>query len=319
LADDGYDLNNPLVSVIVPSFNQGKFIAETLESVLSQDYRPIEVLVMDGGSTDETQAVLDTVRGRPEVRIRSEPDEGVVDAVNKGLASSRGEILAIQSSDDTYLPGAISAAVDALRAAPDAAIVFGDVELMDEHSRITGRDVLAGFDLAEYLGRFTYIPQPSAFFRAGAARAVGGWRAEVSYAADADFWMRIALRFRVLKLDRLMARYRYHPGQRDRHTDLILRDCERVAAALYGEPAMTPRLARYVLMGVHLARYRYTPEERWLQRTGHLYRAALANPVGLAHPNFPKRELLPGRRPIWALLSRLKRAMGFRPRQGQGE
>ena len=309
-------LDKPLVSVIIPSFNQGKFIAETIDSVLSQDYRPLEVIVMDGGSTDETSSVLEVYRGRSEMRIWSEPDEGVVDAVNKGLARARGEILAIQSSDDAYLPGAISAAVEFMRRNPDAALVFGDVELIDENSRVTGRDVLAAFDLAEYLGRLTYIPQSSVVFRADAARAVGGWRADVSYAADADYWMRIALRFRVSKMDRLMARYRYHPGQRDQHRDRILHDWERMAAGLASQPGMTPRLARYARMGVQLARYRYTPEEHWLERSLHVYRAALANPGALAHRHFPARELLPGRRPIWALLSRIKRAMGLRPRQG---
>lgn len=308
--------DQPLVSVIVPSFNQGKFIAETLESVLAQDYRPLEVIVMDGGSTDGTRGVLEAYRNRPEMRIWSERDKGVVDAVNKGLAQARGAILAIQSSDDMYLPGAIAAAVDGFQRHPDAALVFGDVELIDEHSRVTGRDVLAAFDLAEYLGRLSYIPQPSAFFRADAAHAVGGWRAEVSYAADADFWMRIAMRFAVLKIDRLMARYRYHPGQRDSHPDRILRDWERMVADLGARQDMTPRLERHARMGVHLARYRYTPQERWLARSLHLYRAALANPGGLAHPHFPKRELLPGRRPIWAALSRIKRAVGLRPRQG---
>lgn len=306
----------PLVSVIVPSFNQGKFIAETLESVLAQDYRPLEILVMDGGSTDDTLGVLDAYRGRTEVRIWSEPDEGVADAVNKGLARARGQILAIQSSDDAYLPGAIAAAVEVMRRHPGVALVFGDVELMDEHSRVTGSHVLAAFDLAEYLGRFTYIPQPSAFFGADAAHAVGGWRDEVSYAADADFWVRIALRFRVLKMDRLMARYRHHPGQRDRQRARILRDWERMIAGLRGRPGMTPRFGRYARMGAYLARYKYTPEDRWLDRTLHLYRALLTNPGALMHRDFPKRELLPGRRPIWALLSRIKRALGLPPRQG---
>jgi len=308
--------DRPLVSVIIPSFNQGKFIAETLESVLSQDYRPLEVIVMDGGSTDGTTGVLDAYRNRPEMRIRSEPDKGVVDAVNKGLAQARGTILAIQSSDDAYLPGAISAAVEVMRGHPEAGLVFGDIEFMDEHSRVTGSDVQGAFDLAEYLGRLSYIPQPAVFFRAEAAREIGGWRAEVSYAADADYWMRIALRYRVLKMDRLLARYRYHSSQRDVHKDRILRDWERMVAELVAQPAMTPRLLRYARMGVHLARYRYTPEERWAKRSLHLYSAALANPGGLAHPNFPKSDLLPGRRPIWSLLSRIKRAVGLRPRQG---
>ena len=101
-----------LVTIIVPSFNQGRFIKETLHSILAQDYRPIEVLVIDGASSDLTIEVLESYAGVPELKWWSEPDNGVVDAVNKGLARARGEIVAIQSSDDLYLPGAISAAVE---------------------------------------------------------------------------------------------------------------------------------------------------------------------------------------------------------------
>jgi glycosyltransferase involved in cell wall biosynthesis len=309
--------DRPLVSVIIPSFNQGKFIAETIDSILAQDYRPLEVIVMDGGSADGTQGVLAAYRGRPEMRIWFEPDKGVVDAVNKGLAQARGEIIAVQSSDDAYLAGAITAAVEALLQHPDAALVFGDVEHMDEHSSVIGRDELSAFDLAEYLGRLTYIPQASAFFRSKAVREVGGWRPEVSYAPDADCWMRIALRHRVLKIDRMMARYRYHPGQRDKHADRIRRDWERLIGDLMPDPAMTTRYRRFARMGVHLARYRYTPEDRWALRTGHLYRAAIANPGSVLHPHFPRRELLPGRAPLWAFLSTVKRRLGLRPRTQQ--
>ena len=99
---------HPLISVIVPSFNQGAFIRKTIESALQQDYRPIEVVVMDGASTDNTVDILKSFGDIPELRWVSEPDQGVVDAVNKGLRLARGEIAAIQSSDDFYLPGAFS-------------------------------------------------------------------------------------------------------------------------------------------------------------------------------------------------------------------
>lgn len=306
--------SRPLVTVIVPSFNQGRFIAETIASTLAQDYRPLEVLVIDGASTDDTLDVLARFSSAPELTVRSEPDDGVVDAVNKGLRTAGGEILAIQSSDDVYLPGAISTAVAELDAHPEAGMVFGDVEHIDEQSTVTGRDILSAFSLAEYLGRLTYVPQPTAFFRAAAAHSIGGWRSEVSYAADADYWIRIALEFPVVKIDRILAQYRYHAGQRDKHADRILRDWERMIALLPSDSPMSPELTRFARMGVHLARYRYTPEADWLGRTRHLYAAALSNPGSIAHPAFPKRELLPGRTPIWAGLSRCKRALGLRPR-----
>lgn len=305
----------PLVSIIVPSFNQGQFIRETIDSCLTQGYRPIEVLVMDGGSRDETVDVLRSFNA-PELRWWSEPDAGVVDAVNKGLRLAKGNILSIQSSDDVFLPDAISAAVEALTTVIEAGLVYGDIELIDARSASIGADELGEFDLAAYLGRFQYIPQPGACFTRAALNAVGGWREQFSYAADADFWMRIACRFPVLKLPCRLARYRYHDEQRDTQRARIARDWAGAVENLIASGVLDARQTRYARMGVHLAKYRYAPTNDWRQRTRALYAAVLANPAGLMHEEFPKRELLPGRQPLWAWLSRVKRGLGFQPRRG---
>ena len=304
----------PLVSIIIPSYNQGKFIRETIDSILAQDYRPVEILVMDGGSNDGTLAVLESYGSIPELNWRSEPDKGVTDAVNKGLARAHGDIIAIQSSDDVYLPGAVAAVVDFMQQNEDAALVFGDVELMDEHSRLIGRDIQGPFDFNSYVGRFSYIPQPAAFFRAGAAREAGGWRAEVSYAADADFWLRIAAKQKVLKIDRVLGRYRYHSEQRDTQSARIARDWEKTVLDLVATHDIGAVAERYARMGIYLAKYRYAPTDAWFRRTCFLYRALLSNPPAVAHDHFPKRELLPGREPIWKILSHIKQALGFKPR-----
>jgi len=306
--------HSPLVSVIIPSFNQGKYIKETIDSILSQDYRPIEVMVLDGGSTDNTIDILNSYAGIAELKWWSEPDNGVVDAVNKGLAKAKGEIVAIQSSDDVYLPSAISVAVEFMKGHSDVALVYGDVELINEYSEIIGRDILPPFVLKDYLGRFSYIPQPSAFFRRDAALEVGGWRQEVSYAADADYWLRIAVKHKVVKLDKLMARYRYHPEQRDKQSARIARDWERTVNELLAHNNLDNEANRFGHMGIHLAKYRYTPETSWLRRSWYLYRAFFSNPCAVLDKRFPKRELVIGREPIWKTLSRIKRTLGFKPR-----
>jgi len=303
-----------LVSIIVPSFNQGKYIKETIDSIFAQDYRPIEVIVLDGGSTDQTITVLESYHYIPELRWWSKPDKGVVDAVNKGLNMVRGEIIAIQSSDDVYLPGAISSAVDFLGKNSKVMLVYGDVELIDEYSKYIGQDTQGPFDLKAYLGRYSYIPQPCAFFRAEMIQAVGGWRKKVSYSADADFWLRIAVRHDVVKIDRLMARYRYHSEQRDRHRDRISRDWEKTVLDLIANNCLDTQVRSFAIMGIFLAKYRYTEESAWVRRTWYLYRALLANPSGVLDPRFPKRELIIGRWPLWKLMSRVKQALGFKPR-----
>lgn len=304
---------NPLVSIVVPSFRQGAFIRETIDSILTQDYRPLEVLVLDGGSQDETVPVLQSYDGTPELQWWSEPDRGVVDAVNKGLARARGEIIGIQSSDDLYLPGAVTAAVHSL-IEDDLALVYGDIEYIDSESRVTDRTHLPPFDLNEYAGKLTFIPQPAAFFTAAAARAAGGWREDVSYAADAEFYLRVATRGKTKKIDRLLARYRYHDAQRDKAGgSRIARDWELSIAPLTESP--DPILRRHARGGIHLTRHHYLPEEDWVRRTVEVYRAIAANPALLCRPEIRAiRELLPGRYPLFRMLSRIKRALGLKPR-----
>src|ERR1700682_2082891 len=96
----------PLVTIVTPSYNQGRFIRATIESVLSQDYPRIEYIVMDGGSTDQTLAILREYDGR--WQFWSEPDSGAADAINRGFQRTQGSILAFLHADDTYLPGAVS-------------------------------------------------------------------------------------------------------------------------------------------------------------------------------------------------------------------
>src|ERR1035441_1834419 len=121
----------PLVSIVTPSLNSERFIARTVESVLGQDYPNIEYIVVDGGSTDGTLDILNQYRSR--LRYCSGPDQGVADAINKGFAQSRGSIFGWLSSDDTYLPGALSSAVGRLLDAPESAVVYGEAVWVDEH------------------------------------------------------------------------------------------------------------------------------------------------------------------------------------------
>jgi glycosyltransferase involved in cell wall biosynthesis len=304
----------PLVSIIVPSFNQGRYIGATLESILAQDYRPIEVLVFDGASTDDTLDVLEAFRSHPEVVVRSERDDGVTDAVNKGLKAARGSILAIQSSDDLYLPGAFSEVVRFFEKNPDIGLVYGDVEYVDESSRRTGRTTLAPFDLDEHLAKRSFIPQAATFFRADATHRTAGWRAEVSYAADADHFLRMALGSGAAKIDRLLGSYRYHPAQRDKAGPCIAAAWERAVREILDSQPLGASARRSARVGVCLTAHHYTPERSWVTRTRLLYQALANDPRLLFRSGFPKRELIPGRTPIWAFLSRVKRRLGIAPR-----
>jgi len=197
-----------MVSIVTPSLNQGAFIEDTVLSVLAQDHTPLEYVVIDGGSKDETLEVLERHRSR--LRFVSEPDEGQAAAINNGFRLTRGQILAWLNSDDTYEPGAVSAAVALLRERPELMLVYGDATLVD----IQGREIgpcsnVEPFDLDRLVHHLDFIVQPAAFFRREAFEAVGGLDESLHWSMDYDLWLKIALRFPVAYLPRKLARYRW--------------------------------------------------------------------------------------------------------------
>ncbi len=300
----------PLVSVIVPSFNQGRFIRRTLQSILSQDYRPIEVIVIDGASTDDTVAILREFSSAPELHWVSEPDRGVVDAVNKGFARARGDIGAIQSSDDFYLPGAISTAVEALQADPRLAFVFGDVAKVDADGRELSRTALAPYSLEGVLTMATWIPQPSTFFRMPIAKALGGWREEVPYAADTDLWLRMALDHPARRIPRLMAERSMHEAQRDTQGERIIRDYTKAIGTLPGLERASARIRRAARAGTYLMALRYGADRSPWAASAKLWKATLRYPA--LSRRYPLAAYLPLIGTARNLLRRFARMSGLR-------
>jgi len=301
---------NPLVSIIVPSFNQGRFIRRTLESILSQDYRPLEVIVIDGASTDDTVAILREFSIAPELQWVSERDGGVVEAVNKGFARARGEIGAIQSSDDFYLPSAVAAGVTALQSNPSLAFAFGDIAKVDADGHELSRTQLAPYSLEGVLSMETWIPQPSTFFRMELAKSLDGWRAEVPYAADTDLWLRMAMQAPAIKIDRLMAQRSMHEAQRDTHGARIIQDYQRMIDTLPGLSTAEPRIRAAARAGQILIANRYELSRRGLVQTGRLWHAALGYPS--LFRRYPMQAFIPGASGLRNSISRLARRVGLR-------
>jgi glycosyltransferase involved in cell wall biosynthesis len=201
----------PAVSVVVPSFNQGRFIGEAIDSILSQAYPNLEILVMDGGSTDETLELLATYGDR--IRFWSERDEGQADALNHGFERAEGVILGWLNSDDRYCPGAIAKAVAALEAEPEAGFVYGEGELIAEDGRVLCRfPGTQPFDLWTLARVSDFIMQPTVFMRAEALREVGSLDTSLHYGMDWDLWIRMASRRPVVYLPELLAQTREYPA-----------------------------------------------------------------------------------------------------------
>jgi glycosyltransferase involved in cell wall biosynthesis len=195
----------PKVSIVTPSYNMARFLAETIESVLSQDYPNIEYLVMDGGSRDGTVELLKSYGDR--VRWVSEPDNGQSDAVNKGYQRMNGEIFTFLNADDTFLPGAVSAAVDAFLKEPHMAVVYGDAWYTDEENRIIRAYPVDPYDY-QRLGTLCHICQPAAFIRGDVFGEVGMLDASLHLTLDYDLWLRISEKYEMRKIDRPLANSR---------------------------------------------------------------------------------------------------------------
>lgn len=179
----------PLVSVITPSFNQGRFIEATIQSVMGQDYPHIEHIVVDGGSTDATLDILKKYDRR--IRWVSEKDQGQGDAVNKGFAMARGSILGWLNSDDVYAPGAVSAAVRYLSSHPETVMLYGNADYIDEQGKVIGSYPTEPFDRLR-LAEACFVCQPSVFLRSEVFGTVGPLDVGLDTCMDYDYWIRIA-------------------------------------------------------------------------------------------------------------------------------
>jgi glycosyltransferase involved in cell wall biosynthesis len=200
----------PLVSIVTPSLNKGRFIEETILSIKNQTYPRIEHIVIDGGSTDET---LDILRkyGDSLVWI-SEPDKGLYDASNKGLRMAKGEILGWLMADDTYMPQAVETAVKFLIEKPDVAMVYGKCNFIDEDAKFIREFPSAPFNLAALVRGPNIIPSPTVFFRKEVLASVGYFDTKLYMSADYDLFIRTGLRFRIEYIPKLLATYRLYPG-----------------------------------------------------------------------------------------------------------
>jgi glycosyltransferase involved in cell wall biosynthesis len=201
----------PLVSVVTPSLNMAKYLPQTLESIFSQDYPNIEVIVVDGGSTDETPKILATYGDR--VRCFTGKDKGPSDAAHRGFLQASGEVFVWLNADDTFLPGAVRTAARYLTSHPDVDVVYGEAWWIDQNGRTISRYPTLPWD-PKVLQRDCFICQPAAFMRAASYRRCP-LDPEINRSFDYDLWIRMAKRgFRFDSIPDFLANSRMHPGAR---------------------------------------------------------------------------------------------------------
>lgn len=216
------DTGTPLVSVVIPCFNQGQFLAEAIASVLGQTYQHYEILVVDDGSTDQTAKVAaDSSR----VRYLYQTNRGLAAARNTGWRASQGAYLVFLDADDRLLPQALEAGVRCLQAAPEAAFGAGHFRYLHADGTVRHEDIqesrtadpYAAFLHGNYLAMHATV-----MYRRQALAAVGGFRDCLRACEDYDLYLRLSRVALVVRHTGLVAEYRQHPGNMSRDPGLML-------------------------------------------------------------------------------------------------
>jgi glycosyltransferase involved in cell wall biosynthesis len=183
------------ITVVVPSFNQGIFVGDTLNSLINQNYSNLEIIVQDGGSTDSTLDVLRSFGNR--IAWVSEPDSGQSDAIVRGFAKARHEWITWLNSDDIQCNDALWKIDSAIRKSPTADVVAGNGHYMDKEGNFLRPyprvDLPKGADTAREFFEKGYIAQPSVFFRKSKYEMIGGLNVGLKYCMDYELWARFAI------------------------------------------------------------------------------------------------------------------------------
>ena len=276
-ASTGRSPSLPLVSILTPSFNQRRWLPQTLASVARQTYGNLEHVVADGGSDDGSVEILR--RALPPEQWTSEPDRGQSDALNKALARSRGEIIGWLNSDDAYLfDDAVESVVAHFAANPSAEIVYGHAALMSEDDRLLHVLWVPRFDRG-LLERFNFIVQPTVFMRRHVLE--DGFAAEsFHYTMDRELWLRLSRRHEFSRIDKVLAVDR-HQADRKSYARPDIADAERAQlAAMYDLPTGPLRTIESRLRKIAY-RFRGAPAALSLRENGRAFDWSLEGRVRL--------------------------------------
>ena len=260
--------NIPRVSVILPVYNGGRYLAAAVDSILAQTFRDFELIAVDDGSTDETLALLEQwARGDGRMLCVRQDHAGLIAALNRGLTLARGEFIARMDHDDISQPDRFARQVEFLDAHLDVAVVGSAVTLIDERGHAI-RDVRypeTPAAIAEFLRAGSALAHPAVMMRRAAVIAVGGYRPAYQHAEDYDLWLRMAEEYALANLPDRLLLYRQRRDKlsiasalEQRLAAIIARFAARCRRA--GQPDPTEGLT--TLSRQDIDRFDLSPEER---------------------------------------------------------
>jgi glycosyltransferase involved in cell wall biosynthesis len=218
----------PLISVVIPCYNQGRFLGQAIASVADSSHAHVEIVVVDDGSSDDTR---DVARAFPEVRYFAQPNGGLAAARNRGFRESRGDLLLFLDADDRLAPNALDIALAALAARPECEFVSGRCVMMSIEGTLlpTPPQPRVVHDHYRELLRHNYIWMPAmAMIRRGAIERAGGFNQQVNAAADYELYLKIARANPVHDHGQIVAYYRRHDASMSGNASRMLRETLKV-------------------------------------------------------------------------------------------
>ena len=232
--------------VIIPNLNQGTFVAEAITSVLTQQSVDVQVVVVDGGSTDNSlDEIAHAVGDDARVMVISEADSGQSNAINKGFRLGDGEIVSWLNADDRLLEGTLSRIASAFASADESVVaIYGDVRYIDENGDLIWTWREQDYDSRDLLWGPGYIPQPSTFVRRWAWERCGGVREHLHYVMDMDLWINLSRLGGFLHLPEVLSEFRWHEtsktiaASREMHSEAMKIKREHGAIRLGRVPSM---------------------------------------------------------------------------------
>jgi glycosyltransferase involved in cell wall biosynthesis len=202
------------ISIITPSYNQAKYIERTIKSILNQDYKDVEYIIIDGGSTDGTLDIIKNYQSR--IIWVSEMDNGQSNAINKGLRLATGEIITFINSDDTYEPNSFKEVINFFENNPDKKWVYGKCRIISENDKEIRKPItfyknllLKNYSYSKLLSE-NFISQPATFWRKDIINEIGYLNENEYFCMDYEFWLRIGEKYDPGVIDEYLANFRLH-------------------------------------------------------------------------------------------------------------
>jgi glycosyltransferase involved in cell wall biosynthesis len=215
----------PRVSVVMPAYNDQRYVAETIQSVLAQTYQDFEFIITNNGSTDETGNIIKTFTD-PRIKLLTlEKNRGHCGGMNNSIRAAKGEFLALLNADDLYAPDKLEKQVKFLDENPHVGIVFSYAEIIDKDSKpFGGQTAYNGiFDRPNKANRFEWLNNfflndnclchPSALIRKKCQEKVGFFDERLALLLDLDYWIRTCLKYDIYIIPEKLTKFRVHESQ----------------------------------------------------------------------------------------------------------